>query len=194
MKYIESPLKCLTVGDAYRDYNNTMVKKKENYQQSIIIHLLYRSFVTPIDVSSRWYQYYYYNDKKQFTDINQPRNKHPANIIANWAYVDRFPYIYLSTAMANSSIDADSYARFGIIGIIISSIIIVLMFLWMYFFYTNSVISRLIFICFIILMSILLPQASIQAILVAHGISILMLFQLLQYFLVKRWPAPLKLE
>lgn len=60
--------------------------------------LIYRAFMSPVDVSNKWYTYFEYRseDKKGLKDFIENLGSHemkPSNKVGKWAYVERFPLI-----------------------------------------------------------------------------------------------------
>lgn len=82
----------------------------------VMDRLGYRFFLTPVEVSNRWYDYFDGDpsEYRNFSNIfernlaNQASNK-----VGNWAYTTKFPEKYPTTISANASIDADAYSFAG---------------------------------------------------------------------------------
>ena len=134
-------------------YGNTMIKRSEECPTPVGVNLTpgniarscsndnlitinpivdrigYRVFLTPIEVSNYWYQYYNFESHKK-RSINElvSRNSKPqaANEVGIWAFQRSFPEKYLSTVSAYSSIDADAYSFGGIPAILFVSLILLL--------------------------------------------------------------------
>jgi hypothetical protein len=87
----------------------------------------YRFFLTPVEVSNRWYDYFDGNPsgRRNFSNILE-RNlpDQASNKVANWAYVSKFPESYTKTTSANTSIDADAYSFHGLFSVVIAALLL----------------------------------------------------------------------
>lgn len=161
----------LTYGDRHR-LKPDVVSKDFNY---FLDYILYRVFLVPAEVSSKWYQFYS-QPSESFSGLDGllpgtrgPGYVHPARRVGNWAYTKRFPEKYLDTVHAYASIDADAYGRFGIFGIIVVGLLVVFMRIIFKYLRNNTPLALIMYPMSVMCLSMLLPMASIQAILVAHG-------------------------
>jgi len=154
--------------------------------------LLYRAIIVPPEVSHRWYTFYpeisgEYIGFYRLTPStrNHPEYRSPSNTVGKWAYLQRFPYSYGESVHAYASVDADAYARWGTKGLIAVGIMIfVLRCLLGWLGVGGSFIFRSIFLSAITIIALGLPNSSLQAILVAHGVLIFLLV-LLCLFLIE---------
>ena len=95
-----------------------------------VIGLTYRTVLTPIDVSFRFYQYFSLENefKRDLLEIITLKEKPKGtNLVGNWAFTDRFPSKYTKYIDAYSSIDADSFSIFGIFGVLIAGMLLVVL-------------------------------------------------------------------
>lgn len=144
--------------------------------------LLYRAFVVPAEVSHRWYVYYpdingKYLEWYGLTPASRrsPSYQPPANTVGNWAYVSRFPESYGSTIGAYCSADADAHARFGLPGVMAAAALLLFLRLAISQFSIGTSTSRVIEITALWTMAIVLPSASVQALISAHGLIVMLL-------------------
>jgi hypothetical protein len=92
----------------------------------VMDRLGYRFFLTPVEVSNRWYDYFDGNPSghRNFSNILERRLPNQAsNKVAIWAYVSKFPESYPKTTSANTSIDADAYSFYGLFSVLIVALI-----------------------------------------------------------------------
>jgi hypothetical protein len=88
----------------------------------------YRVFLTPVEVSNNWYNFFGTDlrPKNTLSDLlNRQNELKPSNIIGNYYYSKYWPDKYSKSINANSSIDSEAYSYGGIPLIIIFSFIIV---------------------------------------------------------------------
>jgi hypothetical protein len=93
----------------------------------MVNRLGYRIFLTPVEVSNHWYDYFDGNPskKRNFMEVFERANlKQASNKVGVWAYTERFPQSYGKTISANGSIDADAYSLGGWFSILLVSIIL----------------------------------------------------------------------
>ena len=101
-----------TPGDVMRSCS----KEKEIIINPVVNRLGYRVFLTPVEVSNHWYDYFdgSPSSKRGFFDVLERENsKQASNKVGIWAYTERFPQSYGKTISANGSIDADAYSLAG---------------------------------------------------------------------------------
>lgn len=161
----------MMIGDYYRIPYYTEIGRPDiaRYYDYII----YRMFLTPVEVNYRWYEYFQDDTRRDSFATILPfwrgeNYEHPARTVDKFAYESRFPYEY-AWGYAYGSIDADAYARGGLQGIAIVAALLLIMRLLPTLSYTGYVFSEIYGLILIALLVILLPSASIQALLVAHG-------------------------
>jgi hypothetical protein len=146
----------------------------------------YRVFLTPVEVSNNWYNYFGSDlrDKNKFSDLlNRENGLKPSNIVGKYYYSKYWPDKYPEFINANSSIDSEAYSYGGIPLIVIFSLVIV------YFRYLisfkslakNSVTGAIegIGITYLTISPI---SSSLPAILIPQGFWILLILILLEKF------------
>ena len=140
----------------------------------------YRVFLTPVEVSNNWYDYFSSDSisKNKFSDLLSRKNElKPSNVIARNYYTKYWPDRYPEYTNANSSIDSEAYSYGGIPLVIIFSLLIV------YFRYlvslesfANNSVMRAIEGIGITYLAISPLSSSLPAILVPQGFWILLIF------------------
>jgi len=114
-----------TPGDVMR----SCTKEKEIIINPVVNRLGYRVFLTPVEVSNHWYDYFdgSPSNKRGFLDVFERENsKQASNKVGVWAYAERFPESYGKTISANGSIDADAYSLGGHFYVFIVALILFL--------------------------------------------------------------------
>jgi hypothetical protein len=137
----------------------------------------YRMLVTPVDMNYRWYEYFgNEGDFMGFASIippwRQPGYIHPARQVASYALESRFPQEY-ATAYAYAGIDADAYARMGLTGVFIISVLLFFIRICPAIMHAGHAFSEIYRLMVIGLLIILPPSSSLHAILVAHGLIVI---------------------
>ncbi len=177
------PRKQLTIGD-----NSRLMPLQVSNESSLTArgnaynYYVYRVFLGPVDVSSRWYQFYpdYSGGFVGLQGLSPAEQAHPvthpARRVGTWAYAERFPDKYTETAQAYASVDADAYARFGVVGIIAVGIILVALRLLLKVLRvtSNLHLSDTLYVIGLVLYSLLWPMASLQAAFVANGLVVVL--------------------
>lgn len=163
-----------TMGDHYR------LPLYRNIDRPTLVRLYdygtYRMIITPVDVSYRWYQYFKETENRiSFASILPPLRDadfiHPARQVTLFAYQSRFPQEY--NGFAYGSIDADAFARKGLWGVALISFLLMIVRLIPSYFHSNHAYSEIYNLMIIALLVILMPSASLHAILVAHGVGVI---------------------
>lgn len=101
-----------TPGDVMRSCS----AENEIILNPIVNRLGYRVFLTPVEVSNHWYDYFdgSPSEKRKLLDVFERENsKQASNKVGVWAYTDRFPAHYGKSISANGSIDADAFSLGG---------------------------------------------------------------------------------
>jgi hypothetical protein len=143
-----------------------------------VMNIVYRTTLTPIDVSFRYYQYYSQDEisNRNLIEVLAYRESPKStNIVGNWAFTKRFPSKYSEYIDAYASIDADSFSLIGSRGFLIVGLILVLL---RYFFAklgTGILIGKYIYGMSIAFFSYLPFQGGLQSMLVSKGLLILLL-------------------
>jgi hypothetical protein len=161
--------------------------------ERIYNYYTYRLFLSPIDVSSRWYQYFPSVSGRHIglqgltpADREHSAETHPARLVGAWAYGARFPDKYLETAQAYASVDADAYARFGLAGILGVGVIVIALRLALKRLKTSDALGQTLYAIALVLAGLLWPMASIQAVLVSNGLAVVIVLMMLAH-LESRW-------
>ena len=145
--------------------------------QKVYNYYVYRLFLGPADVSSRWYQYFpdVSGELAGFAALTPATRRdaaqHPARRVGKWAYVDRFPERYLETAQAYASVDADAYGRWGVPGVFGAGILILILRFASKSLLVDVPVTQVLYASALVLMALLWPMASMQAVLVANGLA-----------------------
>jgi hypothetical protein len=138
----------------------------------------YRVFLTPVEVSNHWYEFFL-DDQNSFRGmqsfLERDTYKKTANIIGIKYYKEPFPNSYGSSVSAYSSIDADAFS-FGGLGVVaIASLLLLLIRIYIGLSKNNSPPITKILEALSLNLIIILPfSASIQAILLPHGLMLLL--------------------
>ena len=186
------PRSRLTVGDHVRLRPVEMDKALEA-RERVYDYYANRLFLAPADVSSRWYQYFpavagQYIGLQGLTpaDRERPAETHPARLVGAWAYGARFPDRYLETAQAYASVDADAYARFGIAGVIGAGCMVIGLRLLLKRLRQPHVLGETLYAIGLVLCALLWPMASLQAVLLANGLAVVIGLMLLANWVARR--------
>jgi hypothetical protein len=144
---------------------------------------VYRALFTPADVSIRWYQYFSMSERRLglASVALRPSNQSvPSRVVGEWAFRDRFPKLYLDSANAYASLDADAYARGGLWAACLGGVILAGVRASLIALQAKSADARICYGVGIGLLFLLPAQASLQAILVIHGLGVLVTLSALQ--------------
>jgi hypothetical protein len=182
----------LTIGDHSRlmpiEADSALGTRERVYN-----YYTYRLFLSPIDVSSRWYQYFPSVSGRHIglqglrpADRERSAETHPARLVGAWAYGARFPDKYLETAQAYASVDADAYARFGLAGIIGVGVIVIALRLTLKRLKTSGAFGQILYAIGLVLSGLLWPMASIQAALVSNGLGVVIILMMLAHLESRR--------
>jgi hypothetical protein len=147
----------------------------------------YRLFLTPVEVSNNWYEYYSKdsNKKRTINDVLSRENSRKAsNIIAQEYYAKFWPNHYSVETNANTSIDADAFSIGGFFLIILCSILLIFIRILPYLIVIKNSLSTKYLEGFIVMFFTLFPAGgSIQSIFVAQGFLVVCFFYLINYFI-----------
>ena len=156
----------------------TSLHVKRVFVHPIADYFIYRAFFVPVEVSNNWYWYYLDKPKglQSWRDRLKEDSKGLSREIGLNIYQQNDPQHYSDTTNANAGVDADAFARFGIMGIVLAGVA-VLMIRFVSLGGKQSEITWSASMITVGIMSILPLQASIQAVVGAHGIFILILVQ-----------------
>ena len=95
----------------------------------VVDRLGYRYFLTPVEVSNHWYDYFDGSPapSRSFNNIfERDVSNQASNKVGKWAYVSKFPDKYTDTISANTSIDADANSFAGIRSVLFVAFILML--------------------------------------------------------------------
>lgn len=176
----DDPRRALTFGDHYRletDGSQHGTGSLSGFTQ----YLIYRTWLTPADVSNRWYQYFLYVEKKplgwgSLLPGGMPAaTLAPSRAVGLWAYRARFPHKYLDSISAYASFDADAFARAGVPGVLAATMLLVGARLAAAWLVTPHAAGRVAYGVLLFALTILPSVASVQAMFGAHGLFLLLL-------------------
>jgi len=171
-----------TPGDVLRSCDET----SQISLNPVMDRLGYRFFLTPVEVSNRWYDYFDGNPagQRHFSNIFERRLPNQAsNKVANWAYVSKFPEKYPKTTSANTSIDADAYSFRGFFSVVIVALILLVIRIFVSFTSKKVYEFESIFEGLALGMLAFLPvTAPMQAILLPQGLGLILLTLLIIRF------------
>lgn len=180
----DDPRSTLTLGDMQRlipESKNSLgfIEKTEK----IINYLFYRSFLTPVDVSIRWYEYYKTQAAPEgLMSIFLSRGgsaDSPSRIVGLWAYRDRFPDHYKAYINAYASFDADAYARYGLVGVFLATLLLLAIRLIGAICFRCTLFSRSLYGLLVGGLFLLPASASIQAMLGAQGLMVVIVLMMI---------------
>jgi len=171
----------LMLGDYFRRLPRDQYEKEVFPMLRYVDYYLYRIVQTPIEVSARWYEYFHLYPVQEtrlsrtILDSRLQQEIHPANAVGRWAYYERFPTHYTPEAFAYASIDADSYGRFGLWGLVCAGFLYAFMRLWLALCDDTSGLTQGIFgATGAAILSLMPTSTSIQALVMAQGMGMLM--------------------
>lgn len=144
------------------------------YWQERLNYYFYRIFLVPAEVSHRWYHFFPVSSSG-FVGWQGLRNRgslaeRPPNRVGLWAYFSRFPTQYFPTVSAYASADADAWSRFGSLGLLGLTILLLGLRLGILYLKTQSSVSRALNHGALFILGVNLPMASLPAIIVAQGL------------------------
>jgi hypothetical protein len=183
----EDPRQNFTLADSYRS-NFIYAEKPLDFN-----YFFYRIWLTPVDVSYRWYQYFIYVDDKKIGFSNLlPFNRSVsestlAKKVGFWAFKFRFPDRYLDSVSANSSFDADIFARFGFMGLLFAPFIFVFLRIFAAIILCRNILSIMSYAIFVGMLSIFPIIAPIQSIIGSHGLFVPILIMFFCKLNQSRW-------
>ena len=144
----------------------------------VIDRVGYRFFLTPVEVSNRWYDYFDGNPSghRDLSNILERKISNQAsNKVGNWAYVYKFPEKYPKTISANASIDADAYSFAGTFSVFIVALLLLLIRIFISFSTANPGVFERVFEALALgQVSFFLVTAPLQAILLPQGLVFLL--------------------
>lgn len=174
----KDPLRQLTLNDVERVDG---VKITGAYSPTVNF-LIYRVFLSPVDVSNHWYTFYGQVTPEKRTVLDLIRTPESgklraANLVGRWAYYERFPSNYLETISAYGSIDADAYSFGGLTYVLLIALAYLSLRVYAVRLSAHAV-GRFLSPIMIGYFVVFLSQSSLQAILVAQGLFALIIIGL----------------
>ncbi len=175
----DDPRQALSYGDNLRLQSNDADLQRSTIL-SAAVYLLYRIWLTPVDVSNRWYQYFTYVKEKPMgfrglIPLRDTMMVSPSREVGIWAYTARFPDKYSNTVNAYASFDADAFARGGTLGVFIATLLLMGARIGACFLVTSSAIAFAGYGVLLCGLAILPASASLQAIFGAQGLFLILL-------------------
>ena len=175
---LDSSFKTYTPGDVFRGCQN----EPGVWINPVVNRAGYRIFLTPVEVSNHWYDYFDGNpsEKRHILDIFERTNsKQASNKVGIWAYTERFPGSYGKTISANGSIDADAFSLGGILSIAIVALLLLIIRVLISVSYSGDpLLARILEGVGLAQLAFMPSSAPLQAILLPQGLG-LILFLLL---------------
>lgn len=168
----KNPLMGFTLGDVARLMGDSRI-----LTLPFMNTITYRAFLVPSEVSSHWYAFFpnVAGNWREISElIGKPVSKTPAasNRVGRWAYYQRFTKFYGPTVSAYSSMDADAYSFGGLIYTFIAAAILFFIRL-LAAVKTGTKRTQAVSALIIVQIGLLISSASLQAILFAQGMLIL---------------------
>ncbi len=175
----DDPRRALTYGDNFR-FESVVPDVERSSFRRVLEYVVYRAWLTPADVSSRWYQYYTYVQKEPLgifslvgtSDGVAPQT--PSRVVGIWAYQARFPYKYWNTVSAYASFDADAFARGGMLGVVLATLLFMVTRIVASCLVTSHPVGLAAYAVLLCVLAILPSFASIQAIFGANGLMVVL--------------------
>ena len=147
----------------------------------IVDHVSYRYFLTPIEVSNKWYEYYGSgkHEQRSLVDlVDRSASAQAANKVGIWGFQNLFPERYLSSVSAYASIDADAYSFFGLGSVFLVALLLLLIRVFISIPVSASNDLARIFQGIAFGQLVIFPfQASIQAMFFPQGLIMILLMQ-----------------
>ena len=154
----------------------------------IVDTLGYRVFLTPVEVSNNWYDYYGDSsvNKRTFFEVTQRQdNKKAANLIAQEFYAKYWPKKYSSLTQANSSIDADAFSIGGLLFVFLFAVFIFFLRILISALKYDDIFSNSLYLVGTVSLSLLPFSSSIQAIFVPWGFGLILFMMTFNKFYIK---------
>ncbi|WP_425905830.1 hypothetical protein [Nitrobacter sp. TKz-YC02] len=143
-------------------------------------YLIYRTYFAPVEVSSRWYDYFpeAYGRYLGLDGIVRSTlsGRSPSNIIGVEVYKKLFPYRYYDSTSAYASVDADANAHWGLPGVIVLGFLMIFM-RAVSVIATDTALGKIAQTANVMIFTMVPYQGSLQAMLIAHGALLLIAVQ-----------------
>ena len=148
----------------------------------IIDSIGYRVFLTPIEVSNDWYQYYS-NNNNSFRSASDLLDRNLSSSAANKVGIEFFQRIfpdrYGISVSAYSSIDSDAYSFGGMFIVFLVALLLLIVRLSLISaMNSESILARILYAIGLTQMTLLPWQSSIQAMLFSQGLLLISIFLL----------------
>ena len=145
----------------------------------VIDSIGYRVFLTPVEVSNDWYQYYS-EPKNSFRSVSDLLDRNLSSSAANRVGIEYFQRIfpdrYGTSVSAYSSIDSDAYSFGGLFLVFLVAIVLLIIRLSISAgIRSNFMIARILFAIGLTHITLMPWQSSIQAILFSQGLFLIIL-------------------
>jgi hypothetical protein len=175
----DDPRRALTYGDNLRLESSEIALQRSKIL-NIATYAVYRIWLTPADVSNRWYQYYTYEKKEPlglqgFLPSRDMNKIMPSREVGIWAYQVRFPTRYSDAINANASFDADAFAHYGVLGVVIATALLLLARIGASFLLTSHTLGLVGYGVLLCGLAILPSSASLQAVFGAQGLFVILI-------------------
>lgn len=172
----DKPVPAFTLADHSRLMDDLVEPGQLSFLERKMNYLVYRVFLTPVEVSHRWYAYFP-RASGGFLGLGSllghGDRPHPSNEVGVWAYQSRFPKRYLSSVHAYGSADADAYARGGVLALFMAVFFIGLLRAALGEWMSPLPLLRDLTITGTVLLGLFLPMASLQALIAAQGVGLI---------------------
>jgi len=176
----DDPRRALTYGDNFR-FESATPEDGGSHLTDLLEYVVYRGWLTPSDVSNRWYQFFTYAHKAPIGlrsllrshDEAGSAEQAPSRQVGLWAYRARFPHRYWDNVNAYASFDADAFARGGVVGVFIATMLFLVLRIVSAWLLTSHPVGQAAYAVLLCGLAILLPVASTQAILGANGLFLI---------------------
>lgn len=178
---ITDPRSYNTIADDFRSLGHVSAKNLSEYSSYLdgyTRYLFNRVWLTPSDVSVRWYEYFnYVSSPIGWASVFELSGTDfaPSRKVGIWAYVDKFPEYYISSINAYASFDADAYARGGIMGVFWATLILASFRLLLFLIRGSNINAFPAYSVGLGLLTLLPIQASVQAIFVSNGLLLVLI-------------------
>jgi hypothetical protein len=180
----DDPRRVTSIGDYIRSPEADEISKQRAFVYRKLEYLVYRIFLTPVEVSDRWYQYFTYaqNTPEPIAGMlgraAGSDTPHPSVRVGRWAYHEKFPSKYMPDVHAYGSLDADAFAYGGLKAVLIAGLIFALVRFAFAVFHTPNPIAETLHITAIVLMMAIPSSGSLPALLAPHGLAALLVIML----------------
>lgn len=176
----DDPRRTDSVGDYIRSPEADAVSKQRAFVYRRLEYIVYRVFMTPVEVSDRWYQYFTYVQKTpeplsgMIGRAAGSDTPHPSVRVGHWAYHEKYPSKYMPNVHAYASMDADAFAYGGLAGVLVAALVFALVRFAFAVLHTPNPIAETLHMTAIVLMMAIPASGSLPALLAPHGLAALL--------------------